>query len=192
MGERPGWAPWREVPLRIAGAGVDLHAASVADLADLAPLVASSLDELGRWLTWARPGAAGTDAVRRRLADAELQRAAGRAAVYGIRRLVDAVLVGQTSLHQSDEVGTAEVGLWVATGAAGEGLGGAAVAALVAAADAGGFGDVERLLIRADEANAAPTAIARRLGFAPDGVDRYEPPSTAASGRLVRWVRPIR
>ena len=75
---------------------------------------------------------------------------------------VDGAVVGQCSIQTREDSKEAEIGYWIRSDRANEGITTQAVRALCNAAAAHGFAT---LLIHCDEGNARSSALAQKLGF---------------------------
>jgi len=125
--------------------------------------VDSSLDELRPWMPWAADEPQSLEDKVKLLRRFRGQFDLGRDFVYGIFSAGEAEVVGGTGLHTRVGEGAFEIGYWIRTSRAGEGLGTEATAALTKAAFE--LCEADRVEIRADPANERSRAIPRKLGF---------------------------
>ncbi|WP_210493192.1 GNAT family protein [Patulibacter sp. SYSU D01012] len=156
-----------ELP-RPSGGVLLLREATLGDAHAFAALVAGDLDHLGEHLPWAA-GAATPEGAAAFLGR-YLRREGGRVLVL---LLLDGdVVVGGTALLGHDPAADAvEVGCWIATDYEGEGL--VRRACLATIAHARRALGAHRLVWTAAAGNARSAALARRLGFRPEGRRRH-------------------
>ncbi len=138
------------------------------DAAELFALTDASRDHLRRWLPWldGTRSVTDTDAF---LAGALEQFAKGRGFHAGIWRL--GVLCGVAGLHAIDWANRqSSLGYWIGAGYEGQGLVTMACRAILD--DAFGHYGLHRMELRAAVGNERSQAVARRLGFRREGVQR--------------------
>jgi RimJ/RimL family protein N-acetyltransferase len=149
-------------PYRIETERLVLRVWDPAEAPELAAAVESSLDHLRPWMPWAhaypQPLAETVALLRTFRGRFDL----GKDFAYGIFSRDESEVLGGTGLHRRDE-GSLEIGYWIRTDHAGQGLGTEAAAALTRVAFE--LCGVERVDIRCDPANAASRAIPRKLGY---------------------------
>lgn len=149
------------LPERIESDGVLLRRWVVDDAEALSRAIAESQDHLRPWMDWMAHEPKTLEQRRTMLVEREREWRNGGDVVLGI--FVDDQVAGGCGLHR--ELGTSglEMGYWVHASRVGQGLA-TAVARLLtdAAFSVPGITHVE---IHTDKANAASSAIARRLGF---------------------------
>jgi RimJ/RimL family protein N-acetyltransferase len=136
----------------------------------LADAVESSLAELREWMPWAA-----REPVPLAVRVALLRRFRGsfdqdEDYVFGIFERDESAVVGGTGLHRRVGDDAFEIGYWIRTSRAGEGL--ATEAAAVLTRVALELCGVDRVEIRTDPANERSRAIPRRLGFAEEATLR--------------------
>jgi RimJ/RimL family protein N-acetyltransferase len=94
----------------------------------------------------------------------------GQDYVYGIFAADESAVVGGTGLHVRSDDGALEIGYWVRSDRAGQGLATEASAALTRVAFE--VAGVRRLVMRVDPDNVPSLAIPRKLGFVHEGTLR--------------------
>jgi RimJ/RimL family protein N-acetyltransferase len=129
----------------------------------LSEAIESSVDELRPWMPWAGEE---PKALEERVA--LLRRFRGRfdlgqEFVYGIFDQGETAVLGGTGLHTRVGANALEIGYWIRTSSAGEGLATEAAAALTRVALE--LCDVDRVEIKTDPANDRSRAIPRKLGY---------------------------
>lgn len=147
--------------------------------------VLESLRELQPWMPWAQspPSVARSEADARRMHARFVLRE--DLAYFLFERLPDGrrgALLGGTGLHRMDwSLRRFEIGYWVRSSAQRQGLASEAVKAMTRLA----FTQLRarRVEIRMDELNQASQAVARRCGFALEGVLRQESLGVNGSAR---------
>ena len=133
------------------------------DAERLKEAVDSSLDHLRPWLPWAHEAPLPVGEVVDLLRSFRGRFDLGQDFVYGILSPDESEVLGGTGLHTRRGEGVFEIGYWIRTSRAGEGLATESTAALTRVAfELCGVGRVE---IRADPANEPSKAIPRKLGF---------------------------
>jgi RimJ/RimL family protein N-acetyltransferase len=189
------WARWRSRPARppdtVDAGPVVLQRQVAADAPLAAQAVAASLDYLVPWMPWAVPSAASVETQSARMRDADTQWDAGTDFIYLLRqpggRPGQDPVLGTIGLHRRVGPGSIEIGYWTHVDHAGKGyMTAAARAATEVAFD---LGDVRRVEIHTDEANARSAAIPPKLGYRLARVDQRRPQAPGESGRLQIWVR---
>lgn len=141
------------------------------DIDPMVEAVQASLPELTRWLPWPYAGYNRLDATRF-VRDSMKSWRDQRAFDFSMRTQDDPERhVGNVSIwHTSRQFRTGEIGYWVRTDAAGQGLATEATAAMLAL----GFGPLgmHRITLRIAVGNHASAAIAGKLGFTHEGTLR--------------------
>jgi RimJ/RimL family protein N-acetyltransferase len=175
----------RVVESVIRDEGITLRLWSAADKGAVNSIVASSRTELDGWLPGLVSNLQDFDAFVERVIRCASDEIGWYYAVEA-----DGCVVGQCSLEVDDE-GAAEVGYWIRSDRANEGITTRAVRALCRAAGAHGF---EPMFIHCDEGNLASAAIAQKLGF--DHLRTVDllmelPPTGVRTGREMTWVLPL-
>ena len=133
------------------------------DLLALRAAIDESLPEVQRWLPWGKEEPSSLEHLAARLERYTQDFAAGTTWRFALVDDADGSLLGTGALLRCTEADALEVGYWVRTSAAGQGLATRAAAALVRHAfDAHG---VARMELWTLPGNDASMAVARRLGF---------------------------
>ncbi len=131
----------------------------------LSAAVENSLEELRRWMPWTELEPLSLDDRRKLMADGRA-RWQGEAGAHGdgsYGMWLDARIVGACGLHTRQGPGILEIGYWVDSSHAGQGLATEAVQMLTKVALA--HPDVSSVEIRHDGANLASGAVAEKAGF---------------------------
>jgi RimJ/RimL family protein N-acetyltransferase len=132
-----------------------------------APLLESALDlsfeHLRAWLPWAVGEPSELEVVQERLARFRREFLAGEGFVYGLFDTDESEVVGGTGLMPRIGPGALEIGYWIRADRINRGLATEATRALTLAGLA--LPDVDRIEIHCDPANAASTAVPRKLGY---------------------------
>lgn len=139
-----------------------------ADAEAIFDVVDADRDHLGQWLIWVDSTREVAD-TRNFIASVEKKRADGGTCAYSIWQ--DGRLLGLCGLHDISRVNAnGQVGYWLRSDAQGRGVMTQAVESLLTL----GFAvlDLERIELRAAEANARSWRIAERLGFSFEGTMR--------------------
>ena len=133
------------------------------DLLALRAAIDESLPEVQRWLPWGKEEPSSLEHLAARLERYTQDFAAGTTWRFALVDDADGALLGTGALLRCTEPDALEVGYWVRTSAARQGLATRAAAALVRHAfDAHG---VARMELWTLPGNDASMAVARRLGF---------------------------
>lgn len=151
--------------------------------APLVDAIEASLADLRPWMPWARPPVAVEDLVQM-LQDAEGRFRARTDFMFALFS-PDGDVVGASGLHARQGPGALEIGYWIRTGHTRRGYATTAAGRLVQ--EAFSLPEVERLVIRCDEANVASAGVARRLGFELTGVQDRPPRSPGETHRELVW-----
>ena len=157
---------------------------SAADRAAVNDLVTSSRCEFDGWL----PRLV-SDLTDFKAFIARVVRCAGDGHGWWYAVEADGIVVGQCSTHTTQD-GAAEIGYWIRSDRANEGIMTRAVRALCTAAADHGF---TTLLIHCDEGNARSVAVARKLSFThlrTVDLDPRLPRTSAQTGREMTWTLP--
>jgi RimJ/RimL family protein N-acetyltransferase len=149
-------------PARIVADGLVLAAWYEAAAPLLKEAIDRSLPELQRWMVWAPKEPQPLDELRERMAQRNQAFIEGRDFYYLIFNVSEDEVLGSIGLHPGARMDEMEIGYWVRSDRAGQGVATAAARALTLAAFAEG---VVRIEIRCDPANQASAAIPKRLGY---------------------------
>jgi RimJ/RimL family protein N-acetyltransferase len=172
------------------GDGFALERARPDDAPWIARAVGESLEHLRPYLEWAAPEQAVEATQRARLV--ALQDSWARAEQFGflVRRTGEPAVLGSTGLHwqHPDRYGggAIEIGYWIHADWCNRGLATRAAGALTTAAF--GLDEVERVVIRCDESNAASAAVPRKLGFTLHGAEDAPVKAPAETGTYLVWI----
>jgi RimJ/RimL family protein N-acetyltransferase len=178
-----------EPPDAITIGDLTLERLSPARLEELVDAVNSSLDELRPWMPWAQTPATAAS-IGEFLERADAGWAARTEFQFGMvvgRPGARGWLWGCCGLHDRVGAGGLEIGYWVRTDVAGQGLATAAAGEL--ARTALGLDGVGRVEIHCDETNVRSAAVPPKLGFRLDRVDDRPPEAPGERGRRMIWVR---
>lgn len=150
-------------PYRVVTERLVLRCWEPADAPLLKEAVDSSLDHLRRWLPWAHEAPLPLDQVVELLRRFRGQFDLGQDFVYAIFSGDESEVVGGTGLHSRVGDEAFEIGYWIRSSRAGDGLATEATGALTRV----GFAvcGAARIEIRVDPENAPSLAIPRKLGF---------------------------
>jgi RimJ/RimL family protein N-acetyltransferase len=133
------------------------------DLLPLRAAIDESLPEVQRWLPWGAEEPSSLEHLAERLDRYARAYAEGTAWRLALVDESDGTLLGSGALLPYPGPGALEVGYWVRTGAAGQGLATRAAAALVRYAFR--TRGIERMELWTKVGNEASMVVARRLGF---------------------------
>lgn len=160
----------RTMPYRIETERLVLRCWQPDDARLLKEAVDSSLDHLRPWMPWAvyEPQSIEAKADRLRVFRGEFD--LDRDYVYGILSRDERLAVGSSGLHTRHGEGCLEIGYWIRSSHARQGLATEAASALVKVAFE--LAKIERVEIHCHPANAASAAIPRRLGFTHEATRR--------------------
>jgi len=164
----------RDPPYRIRTERLLLRCWNPSDAALLKDAIDSSLENLGRWMPWAREEPTSVEEKAELLRGFRGRFDLGQDFVYGIFDLDEAEVVGGTGLHTRAGDDALEIGYWIRDSRVGNGFASEAAAALTRVAFE--VCGVDRVEIRVDPANTASLAIPRRLGFDEEGTLRRRLP----------------
>ena len=170
------------LPERIESDGVLLRRWVLDDAEALSRAIAESADHLRPWMDWMAHEPKTLEQRRTLLVEWEREWRSGGDVVLGI--FVDDQVGGGCGLHRVGACGL-EMGYWVHASYVGQGIGTAAARLLTDAAFS--VPGVTHVEIRTDNANAASSAIARRLGFRFLGESRNEPTAPSELGIDCAW-----
>lgn len=171
---------------------VELRRSRVDDLDALMTAIESSQTDLARWLPWADPMPTVED-ERAVVENMEANFATDNDWGYFLIERHSGELVGGAGLHPTGR-GTAEIGYWVRSDRTRRGYATAAAGALTDAAFQH-LPDVQRVVIRMDQANVASAAVPRKLGYRLEGEETGRDIVTSGhTGKGWIWVqtRPVR
>jgi len=157
------------------------HAAAIA------AAVGMSLEELRPWMAWASREAAEPRTQLIRVAEADELWEAGSDFIYSVLLRPGPTVIGEIGLHRRVGDGGMEIGYWIDSRFAGNGIGTEAARLLTGVALA--LDGVTRVEIHCDEANQGSAAIPRKLGYQLDRIDRIDPEAPGEMGRRMVWVR---
>ncbi|MEY9937705.1 GNAT family N-acetyltransferase [Streptacidiphilus sp. MAP5-3] len=188
---RPGAeddAPRTDRPAEVIalGNGLELRRRRPAHAAALNAAILANLDHLRPWVPWAHqaPTLAETTANCEH-AVAQWETDTGYSYVIQPSGDPDTV-VGGCGLHARVGAGALEIGYWVARQLTGQGV--ATTLARSLTEEALTLPGISRAEIHVDEANAASSAVPRKLGYRLERVRERTPESPAQSGRVEVWV----
>jgi RimJ/RimL family protein N-acetyltransferase len=150
-------------PYRIVTERLVLRCWGPRDTPLLKEAIDASLDELRRWMPWAKhePQTVEEKVVLLRRFRGRFD--LGEDFTYGIFSRNEREVLGGTGLHNRIGGDAFEIGYWIRTSRVGQGLATETAAALTRVALE--LCGVDRVEIRVDPANAASRAIPRKLGF---------------------------
>jgi RimJ/RimL family protein N-acetyltransferase len=139
--------------------------------------VDSSLDDLRQWMPWARNEPQTLEEKVQLLRRFRGQFDLGETFVYGLFSSDESEVVGGSGLHTRAGEGAFEIGYWIRSSRAGQGLATGVTAALTRV----GFEvcEVDRIEIHCEPANERSMRIPRKLGYAEEARLRrrlYAPP----------------
>jgi len=164
----------RDPPYRIRTERLLLRCWNPSDAPLLKDAIDSSLENLGRWMPWAREEPTSVEEKAELLRGFRGRFDLGQDFVYGIFNLDEAEVVGGTGLHTRAGDDALEIGYWIRDSRVGNGFASEAAAALTRVAFE--VCGVDRVEIRVDPANTTSLAIPRRLGFGEEGTLRRRLP----------------
>jgi ribosomal-protein-serine acetyltransferase len=180
------------LPERMEEDGLVLRRWVVGDAEALYAVIAESASHLRPWVTWideegtSMEGLRGSIAERERARERKREWRAGGSVLLGI--FVGERIAGGCSLNvRADAAGVLEIGYWLHPAFRGHGLATRAARLLTEAALA--VPEVRAVEIRHDQANAASSAVARRLGYTLVGEAPNRAPAAADSGTDLVWRR---
>jgi RimJ/RimL family protein N-acetyltransferase len=150
-------------PYRVVSERLVLRCWEPRDAPLLKEAVDSSLDQLRPWMPWAEDE---PQTLEQKVALLRTFRGnfdLGNDFVYGLFGRDESEVLGGSGLHTSRGPDAFEIGYWIRSSRAGQGLATEAIGALTRV----GFQlcDVDRIEIRCDPANERSRAIPRKLGF---------------------------
>lgn len=172
-------------PEEVKSSALLLRRALADDAAAIAAAVRVSLEYLRPWMSWATPDAGDPKTQLARVVEADELWESGTDFIYSILLADDSTLIGEIGLHRIAEDGV-EIGYWIDSRHAGQGLGTEAGRLLTTVALT--LPGVTRVEIHCDEANKASAAIPRKLGYRLDRIDSHEPEAPGERGRRMVWV----
>lgn len=166
--------------------GLVLRRWVVGDAEALHAVIAESASHLRPWVTWVDEENSSIEGRRVFIAEREHEWRSGGSILLGM--FVGARVAGGCSLNvRADAAGVLEIGYWLHPAFQGHGLATRAARLLTEAALA--LPDVRVVEIRHDQANAASSAVPRRLGYTLVGTARNRAPAPADSGTDLVWRR---
>jgi RimJ/RimL family protein N-acetyltransferase len=151
------------LPYRIVSERLVLRCWEPRDAPLLKDAVDSSIEQLLPWMPWAAEEPQALEQKVELLRQFRGRFDLGTDFVYGIFAADESEALGGTGLHTRAGPESLEIGYWIRTSRAGEGLGTEATAAQTRVAFE--LTEVERIEIRCDPANGRSRAIPRKLGF---------------------------
>jgi RimJ/RimL family protein N-acetyltransferase len=175
----------------LADGRVRLRRHAAEDRRGLVDAVNRSLPELRPWMSWAQAPAT-AESIGVFLADSRAAWEKRREFGYAIRPAAgdpkEAEIIGSCGLRVEARTGLAEIGYWVRTDRTGQGVATSAARALTLAARE--MRGVVRIEIHCDAANGASRAVAGKLGYRLDHIERRPPSprSPAETDELLIWV----
>jgi RimJ/RimL family protein N-acetyltransferase len=162
-------------PYRILTERLVLRCWDPGDAPLLKEAIDSSLENLGRWMPWAREEPTTIEEKAQLLRRFRGRFDLGKDFVYGIFDSDETEVVGGTGLHTRAGENALEIGYWIRDSRVGNGYATEATAALTRVAFE--ISGVDRVEIRVDPANTTSLGIPRRLGFDEEGVLRRRLPA---------------
>jgi len=165
----------RDPPYRIRTERLLLRCWNPSDAPLLKNAIDSSLENLGRWMPWAREEPTSLEEKAELLRRFRGRFDLGQDFVYGIFDAAETEVVGGTGLHTRAGDDALEIGYWIRDGRVGNGFATETSAALTRVAFE--VCGVDRVEIRVDPANAASLAIPRRLYYGEEGTLRRRLPN---------------
>lgn len=147
----------------------------------------SSLPELQRWIPWATNEPSPIDVLEDRLSGYRDDFFAGRSALFALMDPDETEVLGGVGLYRRVGPGALEIGYWVRSDQAGQGL---ATEAASAMTDVGFMlSGIERIEIHCDPLNAPSVAVPEKLGYelAETLVDHMVSPSGASRDTMI-WL----
>jgi ribosomal-protein-serine acetyltransferase len=174
------------LPERMEDDGLVLRRWVVGDAEALHAVIAESASHLRPWVTWVDDENLSIEGRRLFIAEREREWQGGGSALLGI--FVGERIAGGCSLNvRTDAAGVWEIGYWLHPAFRGHGLATRAARLLTEAALA--MPDLRAVEIRHDKANAASSAVPRRLGYTLVGEAPNRTPAPADSGTELVWRR---
>lgn len=143
----------------------------VSDVPALRAAIDESLDEVKRWLPWGDEEPSSIEHLTARVEKYARDFEEGSAWRYALLREDDHTLLGTGALLRLTDPEALEVGYWVRTSAAGQGIASRATAALVRHAFA--QHGIRRMELWTLPENAPSIGVAKKLGFTLREVKRY-------------------
>lgn len=152
-------------PEELVDAAIVLRRLGPQDISELRDVIASSIEELQAFLSWAVGGTPSVEALERYVDARAAAFEAGTGFEYAIRESDSGELLGQAGAGLRDDDATAlEIGYWLRTDRTGRGYATAAAAALTKMAFQS-LPAIDRVEIRMDKGNERSRRIPERLGF---------------------------
>lgn len=172
------------LPPALLGERLDLRRWRESHLDRLLPAVASSLEELRRWMPWAQvvPSA---NAERAAIQAGSDRFDRGEAFDYFLFERATDALVGAAGVRLLTP-GTAEIGSWVRTDRHRRGYATEATRVLTSAAF-NYLPDIDVVEIHMDKANTASAAVAAKLGYRLDGEEQRDRLTPGHTGTGLIW-----
>ena len=175
------------LPPTIEAGPIELRRCRAEHVDELMVAVEMSVSDLARWLPWADPMPSRSTELAT-VQEFHTAFDADQDWAFFMFETDNDELVGGIGLHPRDG-GVVEIGYWVRSDRTGRGYATAAAAALTSAAFER-LPEVQRAIIRMDQANVASAAVPRKLGFRLDGEEADRETVTAGhTGRGWVWSR---
>ena len=167
----------RDAPYRIVTERTVVRCWEPRDAPLVKDAIDSSVDELRRWMPWALNEPQTLEQKVQLLREFRGQFDLGEAFVYGLFSPDESEVVGGSGLHKRVGADAFEIGYWIRTSRAGQGLATEVTAALTRV----GFEacEVDRIEIQCEPANERSMRIPRKLGYTEEARLRrrlYAPP----------------
>ncbi|MDD5265165.1 MAG: GNAT family protein [Candidatus Bipolaricaulis sp.] len=158
------------MPYRVETSRLVLRCWEPRDAALLKEAIDANLEHLRPWMPWAMEEPQPLEAKAERLRTFRGEFDLDKNYVFGILSRDERLVLGSSGLHPRGGEGSLEIGYWVRSSHARQGLGAEAAAALAKVAFK--LANVDRVEIHCHPANAASAAIPRKLGFTHEATRR--------------------
>lgn len=168
--------------------GIQLYRFGSADGPAMAAATRANVEHLRPRIRWGTIEGTSVEFQQERADQAEAGWLDGSLFAWALREHPDGPIIGGCGLHNRVGSGALEIGYWLDARHTGRGLMTAAVAAITEIGLT--LPGVTRIELHIDEANAASSAVARRVGYRLAETRDAEPWGAEDSGRLQIWVRP--
>ncbi len=172
-----------QVPRRIVAEDIELRCYEFTDAYPLCDAVASSISELEQWMPWAKFEPQSLEQRAELIETWRREWDRGNEFVIGIFR--HGTLVGSSGFHLRGDVGQLEIGYWVSTAFAGQGIATRSSRALTKAAFE--LPEVNEVHIIHDKANVKSRRVPEKLGFDLLREEPRAPQSPGDSGVACLW-----
>lgn len=167
---------------------IQLYRVRSADGPAMAAATRANVEHLRPRIRWGTIEGTSMEVQQARADQAESGWLDGSLFAWALREQPGGPIIGGCGLHNRVGDGALEIGYWLDAGHTGRGLMTAAVAAITEVGLA--LPGVTRTELHIDAANAASSAVARRLGYRLTETRDAEPWGAEDSGRLQIWVLP--